>query len=267
MRCELVTTREGATAVLDRDTMEVMHPIVGPRIEAQRIYVEPSRLEARLLRGGAAFVLFDVGLGAGSNAIAAWHLSERLPTSARPLEIVSFDRSRAAIELALTQPAAFDLEGAAGEAARAVLREGEHRTLRTRWRYVEGELPSALLGQGPADMVWWDAFSPRNNPIMWTAAAFAALRPSCGPGCTVLTFSGATAVRSALLLAGFAVGVGVPIGKEKHATFAAVDVEDIAEPLDQRWLDRLTRSSAPMPSDAPADAWERVARAKQFAAR
>ena len=35
--CEVVTTRDGARAMLDRRVGEVMHPVVGPAIEAARL--------------------------------------------------------------------------------------------------------------------------------------------------------------------------------------------------------------------------------------
>ncbi|WP_437479336.1 MnmC family methyltransferase [Sorangium sp. So ce1014] len=272
-RCEVVTTRGGARAMLDRKTGEVMHPVVGPSIESARLYCEPARLSARLsapVSGARAepLVLLDVGLGAGSNASAAWRLSEALPASARRLEIVSFDHSLDAFALAARpeHAADFGLDGAAGLAARALLAAGHHETARSRWRLVHGELPAALdlEAAAAADVAFWDPFSPRANPDLWTLAAFTALRRCCRAGATVHTYSGATATRSALLLAGFAVGVGESTGKNKTATCAAVDLRDLARPLDRRWIERLGRSSAAFPPDAPADALAQVASLPQF---
>ena len=265
MTCEVVTTRGGARAILDHATGEVMHPIVGPLVEVHTTYLVPSQLEARLRERGEPLVLFDVGLGAGSVAVAAWHLSESLPMDARRLTIVSFDRDRAALELALANPADFAFEGAAGDAARALLTSGAHETARTTWRFIEGELPAAFHGSGPADLVYWDAFSPKRNVELWNVAAFSAVRRCCKPGGTLYTYSGATAVRSALLLAGFVVGVGVPVGAGKFGTVAATPPASVAQPLDRRWLERLTRSSAPFPVDAPADALAIVAALPQLA--
>ncbi len=271
MSVEVVTTSRGARAILDLEVGQVMHPIVGPFIEAARLYTEPSRLRERLSAPAAdPLLLLDVGLGAASNAIAAWRISEALPPQARRLEIVSFDHKRSALELALLHPHDFSLDGAAGEAARALLDHGVHETARTRWRFVEGELPDSLqaVSEASADLVFWDLYSPKANPTMWTHAAFAALRRVCGPGCAVFTYSGATATRAAMLLAGFAVGFGVLVDEDKkRATCAALDARDLREPLDARWLDRLSRSSAPMPSDAPADAFARIAAAPQFRTR
>ena len=271
--CEVVTTRSGASAVRDLTTGELMHPIVGPIVEAATLYVSPSKLGERLQKGapgGAGpLVLLDVGLGAGSNAIAAWKLSERMPAGARRLEIVSFDRTVAAMDLALGEKhaAAFGFEGGARDAARSLVETGRHETSRTLWRLVLGELPSTLVAEreGTADIVFWDPFSPRANPSLWSTGAFVALRRLCRDGATVHTYSAATATRSALLLAGFAVGVGAATSESKQTTKAAVDALDLEQPLDRRWLDRLSRSSAPFPLDAPPEALARIAALAQFA--
>jgi queuine tRNA-ribosyltransferase len=65
------------------------------------------------------------------------------------------------------------------------------------------------------------------------------------------------------LLAGFAAGFGPRIAPGKRATEAALDAA-VGEPLDRRWLDRLRRSSAPLPADAPRGALEQLAAHPQF---
>ncbi|GMV19797.1 MAG: hypothetical protein AMXMBFR56_80210 [Polyangiaceae bacterium] len=268
--CEVVVTRSGARAMRDRATGELMHPVVGPRVEAERLYVKPSRLEARLGESNAEpLVLLDVGLGAGSNAALAWQVSEALPRTARRLELVSFERDLSALELAQRpeHAAAFGLEGGAGAAVRRLLAEGRHESARGVWRLCLGELPGQFgqLTPGSADIVFWDPFSPRANPELWTLAAFTALVPFCRQGATLHTYSAATATRSALLLAGFSVGSGPVTGAGKRTTEAALGVGHLARPLERSFLGRLTRSSAPFPPDAPADALERIAALPQFA--
>jgi queuine tRNA-ribosyltransferase len=259
--CEVVQSRSGVPAMRDRNSGELMHPVVGPRVEAARVYVEPSRLCERLRQRGAAtdrepLVLLDVGLGAGSNAIAAWQLSESLPVGDRRLSIVSFDRSLDALALALRTEhrAAFGFaEAGAAEAAQALLAHGCHETERTSWRLHQGDLRMELarLPAGFADVVFWDPFSLRANPELWTLAAFSAARRATRGAATLHTYSGATSVRSALLLAGFAVGVGEAVSTGKHGTCAALRHQDLRSPLDRRWLERLSRSCAPLPVDAP----------------
>jgi queuine tRNA-ribosyltransferase len=228
-------------------------------VESQELYVAPSRLAARLEAGGAPLVVLDVGLGAASNALAAWRLSESLPPSARRLEVVSFDHDLDALRLALSpeNAGAFGLEEpSARAAATALLEHGHHETARTRWRLAFGDFLVALAAEpdASADIVYWDMFSRGKNPALWTVAAFGALRRACRSGATLHTYSAATSTRSGLLLGGFAVGVGERTGDKEQTTIAAVSADDLARPLDARWLTRLARSSAAFPSDVATDA-------------
>ena len=266
-RFDFVVTRDGAPAVVDRVVGEVMHPVIGPAVESERLYVAQSRLRARLAEGGGPLVLFDVGLGAGSNALAAWRASDSAPAGARPLELVSFERELGAFALALSPEGVtrLGISAAETEAARALLAEGRHASARTVWRLRLGEALETLAGEHAlADLVFWDPFSPKSNPGLWTHGAFRTLRSRCGPRATVFTYSTATSTRSAMLLAGFFVGTGDASGPKEQTTAAAADPADLVRPLDKRWLERLARSSAPFPPDAPADALDRIRRHPQF---
>jgi queuine tRNA-ribosyltransferase len=266
MSHEIIRTRNGLLAVRSLEAGEVMHPGVGPLVEADQLYVRQSHLAERLRSTeGPSLVLFDIGMGAASNALAARAESERAPAGAARLELVSFERDLGALELALTEPAAFALEGEPGQAARALIESGKHETARTYWCLRHGDLLPALASEtSQADIVFWDPFSPRSNPGLWTAAAFLAIRRVANAHCTLFTYSASTAVRVALLLAGWAVGVGQPIGKKKATTAAAVTAADLAHPLERSWLARLSRADVPLPTDAPADVLSRISAAPQF---
>jgi queuine tRNA-ribosyltransferase len=268
---EVVRTFAGHCAVLDHETREVMHPVVGPVRESEQLYVGPSRLVQRLrdARSPGSLVLLDVGLGAGSNALAAIRARLSLGAESRPLQIISFDRTADALRLALAPEHAIDfgITPALHTLATALLRDGGVEVPELTWRLVLGELPGTLAGlaDGVADIAYWDPFSPRQNPALWGLGAFSALRRVCRPGATVHTYSGATAVRSALLLAGFFVGLGEPLGANKRATVAATERAALAEPLTTRFVERLGRSSAALPGDAPDNALQCIAAHPQLA--
>jgi queuine tRNA-ribosyltransferase len=264
---ELVRTRGGSVAVRSLSEGEVMHPGVGPRVEAEQLYVRQSRLVERLAATtDRALVVFDVGLGAGSNALAAWAAAEQAAAPAR-LRLVSFERDLGALALALAHAADFGISPMGVTAARAVLATGHHETARTSWRLAHGDVLEALRSEPEkADIVFWDPFSPRANPELWTVAAFAAIHRAAGPRCTLFTYSASTAVRVALLLAGWTVGVGEPIGEKAATTAAAIASQDLAEPLGPTWLRRLSLPDVPLPKDAPLDAASRIGRLPQFAA-
>jgi queuine tRNA-ribosyltransferase len=243
-----------------------MHPGVGPLVEAQELYVRQSNLAGRLVASQERLVLFDVGLGAGSNALAAWLSSQAAPEGVAQLEIVSFERDLSAITLALENGERFGLVGEVHEAATAMVEHGEHHCERTLWRLQKGELLDCLAREtAKADIVFWDPFSPKTNPSLWTVAAFEVMRRAAGEHATLFTYSASTTVRIALLLAGWYVGVGESIGDKRTTTVAAARLEDLRSPLDAAWLNRVTRAEARLPSDAGEDAVARVLACPQFA--
>ncbi|MFO1031204.1 MAG: tRNA guanosine(34) transglycosylase Tgt [Planctomycetota bacterium] len=253
-RFEIVTTTSGAPAVLDRDVGEVMHPGLGATAEAEQLYVTQARLAARLFEGGAPLVLFDVGLGAAANALAALRCARAAPAGSRRLLVYSFERDLGALAVAASVDGTARLQWSAADraAAIALLEHGEHEEPGFRWQLLAGDALEALArAPQPADVVFWDPWSPRRNAELWTARAFATLRAHCSPGASLFTYSRATAVRSALLLAGFHVGSGAIVGT-KETTAAALAPTVPAQPLDRRWLARLQRSSAAWPSDVAA---------------
>lgn len=206
--------------------------------------------------------LFDVGLGAGSNALEAWRRSEAR-ASGPQLTIYSFDRTAGALVVATSDAhaAGFGFGQPEREAAQYLLQNGHHETAKTRWQMVLGELPETLAQPGAlADVVFWDLYSNKTSPELWTVQTLSSLREVCGPRATVHTYAAATSFRSGLVLAGFAVGFGPATGTKAQTTQAAVCLSDVHEPLDARWHERLLRSSAPLPPDAPHDAMQIIAK-------
>lgn len=245
---------------------EVMHPGVGPVAEAEQLYVRQSRLAERLHGAKETLVLYDVGLGAGSNAFAARAASERAPAGAARLTLLSFERDLGALALALDHAADFAIEPDAIAAGRTLLATGAHESARTSWRLVTGEVLAGLQRPlAPADIVFWDPFSPRANPELWTVAAFSAARRRAADHCTLFTYSASTATRIALLLAGWSVGAGASIGEKAATTAAAVGATDLAAPLERDWLRRLARPDVPLPPDAPPNFAATIASLPQFA--
>ncbi|MEY4582680.1 MAG: hypothetical protein RL701_7383 [Pseudomonadota bacterium] len=269
---EVVITAAGARAVRDCEADEVMHPVAAPLHEAEQLYVGPSALRTRLESEPAApLVLLDAGLGAGSNAIAAFHAAHaHAAASARPLEIISIDRTLGALALALQPDHAphFGFEGTAAHAATTLLANHAYRDARVHWRLRLGDLLEALTlePEVSVDIVFWDLYPARLNAALWTVRAFTELRRVCRAGATVHTYSGATATRLAMLLAGFAVGYGPGAGgvKQKNSTIGAVQHTSLARPLDRRWLENTQGARAAWPADASSDAITHLQHLPQF---
>ena len=255
---ELVTLRNGTRAVRHLGHGEVMHPSVGPWQEAQTLYVAQSRLSEKLQQEGPPLCVWDVGLGAGTNAVAALTCARALGASQRrALHVMSFEIDLAPLRLALADAEGFPfLQPFASAAER----------LATTQRWIDGPLQWQLLlgdaaerfrdAQEQADIVFFDPFSPSSNPSLWTPSAFAALRGytrSDAGGCTLFTYSAATPTRVSLLLGGFYVGSGIATGMKTETTVAATRPDLLQQPLDARWLSRWQRSSSKAPHGIPLD--------------
>ncbi|HTE20453.1 MAG TPA: MnmC family methyltransferase, partial [Armatimonadota bacterium] len=141
------------------------------------------------------------------------------------------------------------------KAAEALMRDGVWEADGLRWRLLLGNAVSHLDSPlPPADLVYFDPFSPASNPEMWTEAVLSRVRARCreeGEGARLMTYSAATPTRVTLLLAGFYVGAGVSTGTKGETTIAATRLESLEAPLGERWLERWRRSSSRAPHGAP----------------
>lgn len=244
---EPVVLRSGECSIRDRRSGEIMHPGLGPRREAELLYVEQTRLAERLSSDGPGPLrVLDVGLGAATNALAVIDCAGRV--QGRRLVLTSLERDDGPLRLALSEPARFPVQAARREllgqllAHRAVEAPGLH------WRWVEGDALDALDGlEAPQDVICFDPFSPGANPGLWTVEALRRVRQVLAPGGVLSTYSASTRTRVTLLLAGFWVGAGAAAAAKKETTVASDGPVALAAPLEERWLARWRRSSARAP--------------------
>lgn len=250
MPFEVITLRNGVRAIRDHVSGEVMHPALGPWAEARALYVEQTRIADRLLADSREPLrIWDVGLGGAANAAAALECARSLGGERRrALDLVSFEVDLEPLRLALEDAEGFPFLVEWREAARSLVERGVWEAEGIRWTLHLGDaLRLFERASGPPEIVFHDPFSPESNPTMWSAEAFRTIRARCredGLGTTLVTYSASTRTRAAMLLGGFFVGVGDATGTKKETTAAATRSELLARPLDQRWLERWTRSSA-----------------------
>lgn len=235
-------------------TGEVLHGQVGPWKEALQLYVGPAGLAERT----EPAVVFDVGMGCGAQLLAAYEAFEANPRFPA-LSVVSFDLEKAGLVALREHSAAFphaarnasliDAMIASDEVERAL---PDGRTFR--WRFLRGDFKEVIARAArgdlaasvpKADFVFYDFFSPASHPSLWSVAVFRDLRSLCGPRARLATYAGATCVRAALSAAGFYVGLGIPSGRKKNSTEAAVDPRDLGSPLPRAWRVTFLTSHKP----------------------
>jgi tRNA U34 5-methylaminomethyl-2-thiouridine-forming methyltransferase MnmC len=256
----IVTTKAGVVSIRDNVTQEIMHNPVGPWVEANSLYIEQSQLARRLAPQSEApseLVIFDVGLGAAANALAALHCAKRVATKGpcRPLRIVSFERDLKLLEFALVHSAEFEHFEGYEPAIESILSDGFWQSEGIHWELRHGDFREQLEREVPSpELIYFDPYSPVKNPEMWGADTFRKLRAHCRHESTLLmTYSRATSVRAAMLVAGFFVGVGIASGSKDETTQASTHPLTLSKPLDQSWLKRWEISSKPYPPNLASD--------------
>jgi tRNA U34 5-methylaminomethyl-2-thiouridine-forming methyltransferase MnmC len=276
----IVKLANGAHSVHSLAHHETFHPVVGPVVEAEALYVRQLRLVERLERHTGDFVIWDVGLGAAANVITALRATRHLACS---IQLLSFDHTLEPLAFALQHRSELGYLGGYEEHLarlledhRCVFRDGPQAV---KWEVFRADFPRlvaapAALKLAKPHAIMFDAFSPATNPAMWTQPLFANLYQLLSPErpCALPTYSRSTMLRVTLLLAGFCVGVGHATGEKEETTIAANTADQISEPLDRRWLERVRRSSSaepmwePVYRQAPLSpaSWEQLARHPQF---
>ncbi|HUR28447.1 MAG TPA: tRNA guanosine(34) transglycosylase Tgt [Planctomycetota bacterium] len=262
---------EGFSSIRQISSGEIMHSRTAPMEEARRLYVEQSDLAARLrLSAGetsasaAPLVLWDVGLGAAANAMAAIHCYEAAAAEGdvRPLSIVSFENDLDPLRLALEHEHEFPYLRHAGPAG--ILEKGAWRSRRhaeLSWLLLEGDFRESLAAAPPApDLIFYDMFSSKSASGPWTLETFHALHAACaGRPAELYTYTCSTANRAALLAAGFFVARGRNAGAKEETTIALTGAAIRArngirhELLAADWLSRWNRSAAKFPPSMQAD--------------
>lgn len=252
---ERVLCRDGSFTLKSGGSSEPMHSHLGPWREAREVYLAQARLEIRL-RGDRPLVVWDVGLGIGANALALLEACESAPHRGRPLHLISFENDLSPIRQALNEADAFDFVLRNKFRLNEVLEAGCWYSPESsmRWELREGSFLDPIAGMGSAaspapELIFYDFYSPKVNAELWGLQAFTQVFKRCASDALLITYAASTAVRTAMLLAGFHVGYGVGTDSKSETTVAARRLDDLARPLDPRWLQRVLRSSKPLPQD------------------
>jgi len=246
---EIVALKWGGKSLRSLEHRETFHPVTGPEKEARLLHVEQQNLLKRALNCKNKFIVWDVGLGAAANAIAA---IEALLNIDIPVEIHSFDKSIAPLEFALQNK---------NELSYLIPHEEKFFTLLSEkktsfgenglWYFHEGDfrqvMQNTFLPEPHA--IFYDPYSPSGNREMWELEHFSKFRERLGKKIPYLltNYTRSTAVRVTLLMAGFYVGTGISIGEKEETTIVSNHLDLIERPLSRAWLENIRASGNAAP--------------------
>jgi len=261
---EVRVAPEGFASIRQISSGEIMHSRTPPLEEARLLYVDQSRLAERLLPAECGseetLVIWDVGLGAAANAMAAIRCYEAQAAAGGPLRamhLVSFENDLDSLRLALTYNRDFLYLRHGGPAG--VIEKGRWQSKEfpgLSWELIEGDFLKSIsedrLHAIPApEIIFYDPFSRNADDRLWTLDAFRLLLAACrGRSAELFTYSASTAVRATLLAAGFYVAKGRGIADRAETTVAlAASAPDARhELLGIEWLEKWNRSGAKVPA-------------------
>jgi queuine tRNA-ribosyltransferase len=262
---EVHVAPEGFASIRQISSGEVMHARTPPLEEAQLLYVEQSHLAERLRpaagRSEEPLVIWDVGLGAAANAMAAIRCYEAQAAAGgrppRAMRLVSFENDLDSLRLALTYNRDFVYLRHGGPAG--VLENGRWQSKEfpgLSWELIAGDFLESLAADRshaiPApEYIFYDPFSGNSDGRMWTLDVFRRVLAACnGQSTELFTYSASTAVRATLLAAGFYVAKGRGIGDRAETTVAlSARAPDAGhEFLGPDWLAKWNRSGAKVPA-------------------
>jgi queuine tRNA-ribosyltransferase len=263
---EIQKAWEGFASIRQISSGEIMHSRTDPMEEARKLYVEQSHLAERLRNSPEPLVLWDVGLGAAANAMAAFECYEATGAT-RPLQIISFENDLDSLRLALANIESFPYLRV--DAAAAILTKSEWRATdqSVSWKLRRGDFLTTIDHAPAPDVIFYDMFSTKTSAELWTARVFRRIFDLCrGRETELFTYTCSTANRAALLAAGFFVARGRNAGAKVETTIAMTPGALSARKRDllsRDWLAKWERSAAKFPTDiAPNEraAFEKIIR-------
>jgi queuine tRNA-ribosyltransferase len=236
-----------------------------PAEEARSLYVEQSRLLQRLQSAhDTPLVVWDVGLGAATNAMTAIHAVESIPAQQlqRRLQLVSFENDLDSLHLALRHTRWFKHLRHAAPNQLLSNNRWQSDSGSIEWLLLSGDFMQRKYGAAAPDIVFFDPFSFKTDSALWTLQSFRELAQVCQHKATeIFTYTYSTRVRAALLAAGFFVAKGRATGPKLETTIAlsplAMTLPHGRELLGADWLSKWQRSDsqAPMGVDDADEAW------------
>ncbi len=247
---EIVQARDGSHRIRHKPSGEWMHSVNDPQVEARALYAEQADLGMRSAEPGRTdLVIWDVGLGAATNAMATLMKWKEVRGGAAPgvrLKLISFEKDLDSLRLSLRHNSLFPHLRHGAPAA--VLREGcwLSSALGCEWVLRQGDFQCEMETADPPDCIFYDPFSFQTDPALWSLPVLEQVfRRARGPDTCLFTYSAATRVRSVLLAAGFFVAAGCPTGPKSETTIAACSPGTPGRPLallGRDWLARFERS-------------------------
>ncbi|MDJ1170303.1 MnmC family methyltransferase [Roseofilum sp. BLCC_M154] len=257
-------TGDGSWTFFSPEFGELFHSHHGAKQEANKKFVEPTRLVGQALKGevGLLDICYGLGYNSASALEALWSANPRCEVSWVGLEL-----DERVAEMAIAHnfhenwphpintilPQLASTGRATTPQFTGILHIGDAR-----------QTLASVIAQGfQADAIFLDPFSPPTCPQLWTVEFLGLVAQVLKPEGYLATYSCAASVRAALRLAGFEIGTTVPVGRKSPGTLARFCLDDLI-PLSQKEEEHLqTRAAIPYRDPSLTDTAEVIGDRRQ----
>ncbi|MBX3101553.1 MAG: tRNA (5-methylaminomethyl-2-thiouridine)(34)-methyltransferase MnmD [Bacteroidetes bacterium] len=180
---ELYLTADGSPTLLTADGV-AYHSRQGAEAESRYVYLQASQLAERLA-AATSLHLLEIGLGTGLNFVLTARLAAQYPQA--QLHYTAYEPQPVPVELLGRYYAHMPhLQGEWTAILQAGAPQGQQGNVH--WDFRHQPWPDAGYRQ-PADIIFYDAFGPKDAPALWTNEVLTYTLGVLAPGGTLVTFS------------------------------------------------------------------------------
>ncbi len=216
-----IETEDGSRTLYSERFAEACHSTTGARSETLLHYIQGC--EIRNKAEAKSLTILEVGFGLGMGLLTTYDETKSLPAK---IHFLSLEIDPLLVEWfmntyrdhPLFRDPKFSFEVIVGDARK--------------------ELPVYLRKNNVRwNAVYQDAFSPKKNPVLWTAEWFALLKEHAAPDVILSTYSASSSIRKSMVEAGWKLSAGEKFGPKRTSTRAR-----LSGVTDSVILDALERS-------------------------
>ncbi len=257
-------TADGSFTLFSEDFGEWFHSREGAYTEAYTTYVQATDL-AQLARAGP-ITLLDVCYGLGYNSAAALTTLHQVNPPVT-CHLVGLELDPRVPQQAIARGLLNPWPAAVQHVLEQLARVGTYQRPPLAAQLLLGDARQTiqtLVGQGfQADIIFLDPFSPPHCPELWTVEFIQQVARCLAPQGRLATYSCAAAVRTALGLAGLAMGPTQASGRRWPGTLAQWQPQGLAPLSPQEQEHLLTRAAVPYRDPSLGDSADRIRQRRQ----
>jgi len=257
-------TADGSFTLFSEDFGEWFHSREGAYTEAYTTYVQATDL-VQLAQAGQ-ITLLDVCYGLGYNSAAALATLHQVNPQVT-CHLVGLELDPRVPQQAIARGLLSPWPAPVQQVLEQLARVGTYQRPPLGAQLLLGDARQTiqtLVGQGfQADIIFLDPFSPPHCPELWTVEFIQQVARCLAPQGRLATYSCAAAVRTALGLAGLAIGPTLARGRRWPGTLAQWQPQGLAPLSPQEQEHLLTRAAVPYRDPSLGDSADRIRQRRQ----